>query len=52
VSAFPRAGIERTILYFLSKAKVNQLKVAFGVYEYVLGLEISICDSFSLVEEL
>jgi hypothetical protein len=45
-------GVGFSILYFLGKAKVDQLKVSFGVYKYIFGLQIAVCDAFSFVEEL
>jgi hypothetical protein len=41
-----------SILYFLGESKVDQLKVTFGVYEYVFGLQVAVCDAFPFVEEL
>jgi isochorismate hydrolase len=41
-----------TVLHLLREAKIDQLKVTFGVYEDVLGLQVSVCDAFSFVEEL
>jgi hypothetical protein len=41
-----------TILHLLRETKVDQLKVTFGVYENVLGLQVPVCDAFSFVEEL
>lgn len=41
-----------SILYFLGKPKVDQLKVSLGVYEYILGLQVAVCNAFPLVKEL
>jgi hypothetical protein len=48
---FPRLLI-LTVLHFLREPKVHQLKVSLGVDEDVLGLQVSICDAFRLVQEL
>jgi hypothetical protein len=41
-----------TVLHFLREPKVDQLKVALGVDENVLRLQVSICDALGLVQEL
>jgi len=42
----------RTVFDLLCKAEVDQFEVAFGVYEDVLGLQVSVRDTFPLVQEL
>lgn len=41
----------RTILYFLCKAKIDQLEMPVCVDEDVFGLQVSVRDAFALVQE-
>ena len=41
----------RTILYFLCKTKIHQLEVPVCVDEDVFRLQVSVCDTFALVQE-
>jgi hypothetical protein len=45
--AAERVGL--SILYLLCKAKVDQLEVALGVDEDVLGLQVAVGDALALV---
>jgi hypothetical protein len=48
--AAKRVGLP--ILHLLGKAKVDQLEVALGVDEDVLGLQVAVGDALALVQEL
>lgn len=43
---------KHTVLDLLCKAKVHQLKMPFGIDEYVLRLQIAVRNAFALVQEL
>jgi hypothetical protein len=44
--------IRLLVLDLFREAEVDEFQVALGIYEYVLGLEIAVCDTHLLVEEL
>ena len=45
-------AIVRTPIQLFREAEVNEFKMALGVNEYIFGLQVSICDSLLLVQEL
>ena len=50
--ASSRWDVQRTILHLLGEPKIDQLKMTLGVDQNVLWLQITVCDAFSLVQEL
>jgi len=41
-----------TVFHLLCESKVNQLKVPLGVDQNVLGLQIPVCNTLSLMQKL
>ena len=40
-----------TIPHLLCESKINEFQMSFGIYEYVLWFQVSVCNPFTLVQE-